>query len=101
MNAAVLRHTVIVLGILSLLGSAARAKKLASVKEIDGEPVHRVLGKDAIPSIDKPKFASGDRATRTTTATSAASASTAGATPTSACRPRLWSTVWRATGMRR
>ena len=62
MNAAILRYTVIVLGVSSLLGSGARAQKLASVKEIDGEPVHRVLGKDAIPSIDKPKFVAAEKA---------------------------------------
>ena len=62
MNAAILRYTVIVLGVLSLIGSGAHAKKLAFVKEIDGEPVHRVLGKDAIPSIDKPKFVAAEKA---------------------------------------
>ncbi len=56
------RHTVIVLGALSLLGSAAPAQKLASVREIDGEPVRRVLGKDGIRSIDKPKFVAAEKA---------------------------------------
>ena len=62
MNIAVLRHVGIVLAVLGLLGSEAHAKKLASVKEIDGEPVRRVLGKDGIPSIDKPKFVAAGKA---------------------------------------
>ncbi len=56
MKTAVNRHTVIMLAVLGLMGSAAAAQKLAKVKEIDGEPVRRVVGKDGIPSIDKPKF---------------------------------------------
>ncbi len=62
MNAAVLRHTLILLTGLGLMGSGADAQRLAKVKEIDGEPVHRVLGRDGIPSIDKPKFVAACKA---------------------------------------
>jgi len=43
---------------LALLGLTARAvaQKLPKIKQIEGEPVRRVLAKDGIPAIDKPRF---------------------------------------------
>ena len=48
--------------ILSLAaGHLALAQKLPKIKEIQGERVYRVLAKDGIPSIDKPKFVPAEK----------------------------------------